>query len=89
MRPTPRAIHSPPPEYSKEARKGEIDGTVVLNAIVRVDDHVQNIRVVSSLGHGLDEQAIKCLKSWTFEPGTSGGVPVPVLIKMQVDFRFR
>jgi hypothetical protein len=59
---------------------------LLLAAIVRVDGHVQDIQVVNSLGHGLDEQAIKSLRASTFEPGTNGGVPVPVLIRMEMDF---
>ena len=82
----PRAIHSPPPEYSEEARKGNIEGTAVLGAIVGVDGHPYDIHVVRYLGHGLDEQAIKALRKWTFEPGTSDGAPVPVLINVQMDF---
>jgi TonB family protein len=85
----PRPLRPLLPGYSKEARQQNIEGTVVLSVIVRVDGHVQDIHVVSSLGHGLDEQAIKCLRSSTFEPGTSGGVPLPVLIRMEMDFHIR
>ncbi len=85
----PRAIHSPPPEYSEEARQAKIQGTVVLGTIVGPDGHTHNIYVAISLGHGLDEQAIKALREWTFEPGMSGGVPVPVLINVKVGFHLR
>jgi TonB family protein len=85
----PRAINSPNPEYSEEARRAKIEGTVVLGTIVSADGRTHNIYVAISLGHGLDEQAIKALREWTFEPGMSGGVPVPVLINVKVDFRLR
>jgi len=42
--------------------------------------------VARTLGHGLDEQAIKTLKEWTFKPGTSQGASVPVLVNFQMDF---
>jgi len=82
----PRPIHSPEPEYSEEARQAKIQGTVVLGTIIGADGHTHDIYVVISLGHGLDEQAIKALREWTFEPGISGGVPVPVLINVKIDF---
>ncbi len=83
----PRAIHSPNPEYSEEARQAKIQGTVVLGTIVGADGHTHNIYVARSLGHGLDEQAIKTLREWTFEPGVSDGAPAPVLINVEVHFR--
>ena len=83
----PAPIHSPNPEYSKEARKAKVEGAVVLGAIVDVDGHPHDIHVVRNLGHGLDEQAIETLKQWTFEPGKSEGVPVPVLVNVQMSFR--
>jgi TonB family protein len=82
----PAPIHSPNPLYSKEARKAKIEGTVVLGAIVDVDGRPHNIHVIRYLGHGLDEQAIETLKQWTFEPGTTDGAPVPVLISVEMAF---
>lgn len=82
----PHPIHSPPPEYSEEARQAKIQGTVVLGTIVGADGHTHDIYVARGLGHGLDEQAIKALREWTFEPGMSGGVPVPVLLNVKMDF---
>lgn len=74
------------PEYSEEARKLKIEGSVVLGAIVDVDGRPHDIHVVRYLGHGLDEQAIETFKQWTFKPGTSERVPVPVLINIEMRF---
>jgi protein TonB len=60
---------------------------VVLGAIVGVDCRPHDIHIVRYLGHGLDEQAIKALRKWTFEPGTRDGKAVPVLTYVQMDFR--
>jgi len=83
----PRALHSPDPEYPEEARRAKIEGTVVLGMIVGADGHTHDIYVAISLEHELDEQAIKAVRQWTFEPGMSDGVPVPVLINVKMDFR--
>ena len=83
----PRAIYSPGPHYSKKARKEKVQGTVVLWAIVDREGRAKVIRVSRSVGSGLDEEAIKAVSKWKFEPGTSGGVPVPVQINVEVNFR--
>jgi len=55
----PHPVKSPPPEYSAEAREAKIEGAVVLGTVVGVDGNARDIRVVQSLGHGLDEKAIE------------------------------
>jgi TonB family protein len=68
-----------------------IQGTVMMDAIVNVDGTVGNVVVVRSLDteHGLDEEAIRTVKQWTFEPGTSNGKPVPVKVRLEVEFNLR
>ena len=82
----PRAIYSPDPEFSEEARKAKYSGVCTLGLIVGVDGRPTNIRVLSSLGMGLDEKAIEAVKNWKFEPGQKDGHPVPVVIAVEVDF---
>jgi TonB family protein len=85
----PHPVKSPPPEYSAEAREAKIEGAVVLGTVVGVDGNARDIRVVQSLGHGLDEKAIEAVKKWKFEPGTNAGVPVAVLMNVEMDFHLR
>lgn len=82
----PRVIYSPDPDYSDEARKAKYQGVVTLWAIITPDGHPINIRVARSLGMGLDEKAIETVRHWRFEPGKKDGVPVPVVINVEVDF---
>jgi TonB family protein len=86
---SPHAVYSPPPEYSGEGRDAQIEGKVVLWAIVGEDGRAHYIRVARTLGHGLDEQAIKTLKEWKFKPGMSGGAPAAVAVNVEMDFRLR
>jgi protein TonB len=81
------AIDSPNPSYSDEARQAKVEGTVVLVAVVGIDGRAHDIRVSQTVGHGLDEQAIKTLKQRRFKPATSKGAPVPVLVSVQMAFR--
>ena len=83
----PRLISAPDPEYSDKARKKKIHGTVILECVVGTNGHIQDIHVSQPLGYGLDEQAIKAVRNWTFEPGTKDDQSVPVAIQVQVDFR--
>lgn len=82
----PKAIDTPEPEFSEEARKSKYQGVVVLIAVVGVDGRVHNPRVARSLGMGLDEQALKAVKLWKFEPGKKDGRPVPVEMSLEVQF---
>ncbi len=82
----PRAIYSPEPEFSEEARKAKYQGVCTLGVIVDADGHPTNIRVLSSLGMGLDEKAIAAVKTWRFEPAMKDGRPVRFEIAVEVDF---
>ncbi|HMC58714.1 MAG TPA: energy transducer TonB, partial [Candidatus Solibacter sp.] len=83
----PRAIYSPDPEFSDEARKAKYQGTCTLYVVVGADGRPTNIRVASGLGMGLDEKAIEKLKTWKFEPATKDGHAVAVEIAVEVAFR--
>jgi len=82
----PRAIYSPEPEFSEEARKAKYQGVCTLGVIVDAQGHPTNIRVLSSLGMGLDEKAIAAVKTWRFEPAMKDGHAVRFEIAVEVDF---
>ena len=82
----PRPIYSPDPEFSEEARKAKYQGTCVLGLVVDAMGRPTSIRVVNSLGMGLDEKAIEAVKTWRFEPAMKDGHPVAVAINLEVDF---
>ncbi len=48
----PRALDTPDPEYSEEARKAKYQGTCVLWLIVGPDGKPRDIKVARALGHG-------------------------------------
>jgi TonB family protein len=82
----PRAIYTPEPEFSEEARKAKYQGVVVLNIVVGTDGRVHNPRVVRSLGMGLDEKAIEGVKTWKFDPSKKDGRAVAVEMNIEVAF---
>lgn len=82
----PQAIATPDPEYTQEARDAKTQGTCVLWLIVDQHGHTRDIKVIHSLGHGLDAKAIEAVKLWTFDPAKKDGQPVNVQITVEVGF---
>ena len=83
----PSLIYRVEPEYTAEARAAKYQGTVVLYAEVSPDGTTRNVRVIRSLGLGLDQQAIECVEKWKFRPGQRDGKPLTVATTIEVDFR--
>jgi TonB family protein len=84
----PSCIYCPNPQYSSEAHKARLEGTVVLLAVINADGRATQIRIAKSLGSGLDEKAIEALKEWKFKPATDAdGRSVPVFTPIELVFR--
>ena len=52
---------------------------------------VGDVTVTRSLDtvHGLDEQAVKAMEQWTFDPGRKDGKAVPVLVTVEMTFTLK
>lgn len=83
----PTLLYKVEPEYSEEARKAKYQGTVVLYVEVDTGGRARNLRVVRSLGLGLDEKAVEAVQKWRFRPGQKNGQPVVVAATIEVNFR--
>jgi TonB family protein len=76
----------PPPEYSDDARKARIQGSVVILAVVEANGTLRVDKVTKGLGYGLDEKAIEAVRKWKFEPGKKDGKPVAAPVSITVNF---
>jgi TonB family protein len=76
-------------EYTPDAMRRKIEGSVILQAIVTEQGLADSIVVTQSLDDGLDAQAVEALSGWRFEPGRKDGAPVPVEISVEVRFVLR
>ena len=85
----PRGISMPQPEYSEQARRKKISGTVLVMMIVRPDGTVRDVKIKKSLEKSLDQQAIAAVQTWTFQPATKDGQPVAARVDSEVTFRIR
>lgn len=83
----PSILSKVDPEYSEEARKAKYSGSVMLSIVVNTDGKAEEIKVVKSLGMGLDEKAIEAVQKWRFVPGKNAGKPVKVRAQIEVNFR--
>jgi periplasmic protein TonB len=83
----PIVVHKVEPEFTEEARKARMQGTVVLLVDIDERGQVHNIRVRTPLGLGLDEKAIEAVRKWRFRPGTRNGAPVSTPALVEVNFR--
>ena len=79
------------PQYTADAMRAKVQGTVLLECVVLPDGSVGPVEVVRSLDStfGLDQEAIKAAKKWRFKPGTRFGEPVAVLVTIELTFTLR
>src|SRR6516165_3636306 len=80
-------LSKPNPSYSIEARTIKLEGDVVLEVVFLASGQVQVIRVVSGLGHGLDEAALQAAKLIRFRPALRNGQPVDFHAHVRIEFR--
>jgi TonB family protein len=81
-----RITSKPTPEYTEEARKNQVTGTVVLQMVLSSSGGVTNIRTVSGLPFGLTEKAIAAARRIQFTPATKEGRPVSQYIRVEYNF---
>jgi TonB family protein len=83
----PRALFTPDPEYSDEARKAHLEGVVKFRLAVGTDGLVHDVEPLNHLGLGLDEQALATLSKWRFKPAMREGKPVPKAVTVEFSFK--
>jgi TonB family protein len=81
-----RLISKPEPQYTEDARKNQITGTVVLKVVFSSSGQVTNIRTVSGLPYGLTERAIAAARQIKFVPATKDGHQVSMWMQLEYNF---
>jgi protein TonB len=81
----PRLISGPAPVYPVLARQSQIQGMVVIDAIIDEHGNVVQEKIIS--GHPLLVQAaLKAVLERKYEPTVLDGVPTPVDLRVEVNF---
>lgn len=75
------------PKYPPETIKENIEGEVVLYAIIRANGLVDSIQLVRKLDPRLDMNAIQALAQWKFRPAARGGKPVDIEAVVHIPFK--
>lgn len=78
------------PVYSSMAINVELEGIVGLEVEVFADGTVGAVEVLRSLQSGpggLDQEAVKAVKQWEFQPARSNGNPIAVWTYVEIEFR--
>ena len=83
----PQVLYAPDPQFSEEARKAKLSGTVVVYLQVNQDGRPMHVRVVRGLGMGLDEKAVEVVRLYKFKAATKDGHPVIVEMNVEVNFQ--
>ncbi len=77
------------PNYPPLAARVGISGYVILEAVMRADGTIDQIKVIRGLARGkfgFEDEAVNALKDWEFIPGQYQGRAVDVRLNVRIDF---
>ncbi len=69
----PEVISEVKGTYPEEAKKNEIEGTVLLKLTIDENGNVTEVKVIKGLGYGLDEASVAAIRKFKFKPATKDG----------------
>ncbi|HEV7395077.1 MAG TPA: energy transducer TonB [Pyrinomonadaceae bacterium] len=81
-----RVLSKPEPQYTEEARKNQIVGTVLLQAVFSASGEVTQIRALRPLPYGLTEKAIAAARMIKFVPAMKDGHAVSMYMHLEYNF---
>src|SRR6267142_225546 len=80
-------LDKPRPQYTADGRSLRIEGDVVLDMVFQANGTVQVNGVISGLGHGLDEAAVRAAQQIKFKPAKRDGQPIDFPARVRIEFR--
>lgn len=75
--------------YPAELMRENVQGVVILYAIIRADGSVAEVKILEGFDDRLDENAARALSAWHFVPGTRDGNPIDLETVVRIPFRSR
>ena len=81
-----RIISKPVPQYTEEARRNQVSGTVILLVFLTADGNVKVAVPITYLPNGLSENAIDAARKIKFTPATINGKPVSQYLRVEYNF---
>jgi TonB family protein len=83
----PVALREVDPGYPLELMKENVQGMVMLSAVIRSDGSVGEVYILRGVDDRLDTYASAALSRWRFRPATRNGDPVPLQTVVMIPFR--
>jgi TonB family protein len=83
----PAPLRKVDPKYPPNAIAENIEGEVVLYAVIRRDGSVDSIQLVKGIDPQLDTNAMRALAQWRFRPAERNGEPVDLEAIVHIPFR--
>ena len=80
----PGLIKKVEPQYPPMARTARMEGTVVVDAVIRKDGTVANVSVLSSTNKLFEQACVDAVRQWRFTPGSQD-----VILTVTVNFTLR
>ncbi len=80
-------LDKPRPQYTAYGCNLRIEGDLVLDMVLQADGTVQVNGVISGLGHGLDEAAVRAAQQIKFKPAKRDGQPINFPARVRIEFR--
>jgi general secretion pathway protein A len=84
----PKLVSSPPPTYPSQARSQQVQGNVVIDALVDATGKVTAVKVISG-PVVFQAAAMAALRGWMYEPARLNGEPIAIHTTVNIDFRLR
>jgi TonB family protein len=77
------------PDYPPSARAAQLEGDVLLQAVVGPDGKVREVTVLRSVHPLIDAAARRAVQQYEYTPGQRNGAPEAATIRLTVSFRLR
>ena len=83
----PVATQEVDPGYPLELMRQNVQGTVILSAVIRSNGSVGDVRILRGVDDHLDAYASAALSRWRFRPATRNGDPGALQTVVMIPFR--
>lgn len=85
----PVPVRKVDPKYPPDLIEQNVQGEVVLYAIVHANGSVDSIQVARSLDPQLDANATSAFAQWKFQPASKAGIPIDLEVIAHIPFKIR
>lgn len=83
----PTATRKVDPAYPLQLMRENVEGTVIVYAVIHADGSVGSVRILRGIDDRIDPFASQAISQWRFRPATRNGAPVDVEATFLIPFR--